>query len=76
LTGREKSIIFAGVNFRIFKTMAIPIRSIPVLEGAVWRRFERERIKSEKRRGTIDISKDMEIYRAIVLKARTKGTLK
>jgi hypothetical protein len=56
--------------------MAIPIRSIPVLEGAVWRRFERERLKSEKRRGTIDISEDMEMYRAIVLKARINGTLK
>jgi hypothetical protein len=56
--------------------MAIPIRSIPVLEGTVWHRFERERLKSEKRRETIDISEDMEMYRAIVLKARTKGTLK
>jgi hypothetical protein len=56
--------------------MAIPIRSIPVLEGAVWRRFERERLQSEKRCGTIDISEDMEMYKAIVRKARTKGTLK
>jgi hypothetical protein len=56
--------------------MAIPIRSVPVLEGAVWRRFERERLKSEKRRGSIDISKDMKEYEAIILKAKTKGTLK
>jgi hypothetical protein len=56
--------------------MAIPIRSIPVLEGAVWRRFERERLKSEKRRGTIDISEDMKVYEAIIRKAKAKGTLK
>ena len=56
--------------------MAIPIRSIPVLEGTVWRRFERERIKSEKRRGVIDISEDMKEYEAIVRKAKAKGTLK
>jgi hypothetical protein len=54
--------------------MAIPIRSIPVLEGAVWRRFEKERRKSEKRRHTIDISKDMDEYRAIVQKAKDKGS--
>ena len=56
--------------------MAIPIRSIPVLEGIAWRRFERERIKSEKRRGMIDISEDVKESSAIVQKARIKGTLK
>jgi hypothetical protein len=56
--------------------MAIPIRSIPVLEGTVWRKFERERLKSEKRRGTISISEDMEACRAIVQKAKAKGTLR
>jgi hypothetical protein len=55
--------------------MAIPIRSIPVLEGEVWRKFERERLKSEKRRNMIDISKDMDEYRAIVQKAKNKGAL-
>jgi hypothetical protein len=43
--------------------MAIPIRSIPVLEGAAARRFEREARKAEKERGTIKISKeDWEFY--------------
>ncbi|MDR1880376.1 MAG: hypothetical protein LBQ78_05535 [Tannerellaceae bacterium] len=54
--------------------MAIPIRSIPVLEGAVWRKFERERLKSEKRRNMIDISKDIDEYKAIVQKAKAKGS--
>jgi len=52
------------------------VRKTGVLEGAVWRRFERERLKSEKRRGTIDISESMKEYEAIIRKARAKGTLK
>jgi hypothetical protein len=56
--------------------MAIPIRSIPVLEGTVWRKFEKERLKAEKRRGTISISKDMDDYKAIVQKAKARGTLR
>ena len=56
--------------------MAIPIRSIPVLEGEVARRFEREMRKAERERGTIDISADREIWREILQKAREKGTLK
>ena len=56
--------------------MAIPIRGIPVLEGVAWRRFEQERLKSEKRRGVINISEDIKEFRAIVQKARIKGTLK
>jgi hypothetical protein len=39
--------------------MAIPIRSIPVLEGAAARRFEREARKAEKERGTIKMSEDL-----------------
>jgi hypothetical protein len=39
--------------------MAIPIRSIPVLEGAAARRFEREARKAEKERGTVRIPKDL-----------------
>jgi hypothetical protein len=38
--------------------MAIPVRSIPVLEGEVAKRFERERKKAEKRRGTIKFSQE------------------
>jgi hypothetical protein len=38
--------------------MAIPVRSIPVLEGEVARRFEREARKAEKNRGTIKYSQE------------------
>jgi hypothetical protein len=38
--------------------MAIPIRSIPVLEGEVAERFMREMKKAEKRRGTIKFSQE------------------
>jgi hypothetical protein len=56
--------------------MAIPIRSIPVLEGEVAKRFERERRKAERERGTIDISEDRESWRRIMAKAQELGTLK
>jgi hypothetical protein len=55
--------------------MAIPIRSIPILEGEVARRFEQERRRAERERGTIDISEDLESFRRIVEKAYEKGTL-
>jgi hypothetical protein len=38
--------------------MAIPIRSFPVLEGEVARRFEREARKAERERGTIKMSQE------------------
>ncbi|GHS93893.1 hypothetical protein AGMMS50239_11910 [Bacteroidia bacterium] len=38
--------------------MAIPVRGIPVLEGEVAERFERERLKAEQRRGTIKFSQE------------------
>lgn len=38
--------------------MATPIRSIPVLEGEVARRFLREIKENEKRRGTYKISQE------------------
>jgi hypothetical protein len=56
--------------------MAIPIRSIPVLEGAAARRFEREARKAEQERETINFSKQINACRAIIKKAREKGTLK
>ena len=43
-------------NKKKLKTMAIPIRAIPVLEGEVAERFLREMEKAEKERRTIDIS--------------------
>jgi hypothetical protein len=55
--------------------MTIPIRSIPVLEGEVLRRFEREVRKAEKNRGTIDFTEQMKSYRAIVKRARELGML-
>jgi hypothetical protein len=46
--------------------MAIPVRSIPVIEGEVARRFEREARKAEKNRGTIKFSKeDIESYQVL-----------
>jgi len=50
--------------------MALPIRSIPVLEGEVARRFEREARKAEKERGTIDISENVKVFRAIMEKSK------
>jgi hypothetical protein len=38
--------------------MATPIRSIPVLEGDVARKFLREIKRNEKRRGTYKISQE------------------
>ena len=38
--------------------MAIPVRGIPVLEGEVAERFERERKKAERERGTIKFSQE------------------
>jgi len=56
--------------------MAIPIRGIPVLEGEVAERFERERLKAERERGTIDISADREAFRKIIRRSIESGTLK
>jgi hypothetical protein len=50
--------------------MATPIRSIPVLEGEVARRFEREARKAEKNRGTIDFTQQMKDCRAMIEKSR------
>jgi hypothetical protein len=47
--------------------MALPIRAIPVLEGAAARRFLREAKKAEKERGTIKFSEEsIASYRRIV----------
>jgi hypothetical protein len=51
--------------------MATPIRSIPVLEGEVARRFEREARKAEKNRGTIKFSQEqIDSYKRIIEKSR------
>jgi hypothetical protein len=56
--------------------MAIPIRSIPVLEGAAAHRFEQEARKAEQERETINFSKQINDCRAIIKKAMEKGTLR
>ncbi|GHU69465.1 hypothetical protein FACS189413_08430 [Bacteroidia bacterium] len=53
--------------------MAIPIRSVPVLEGKVAERFERERIKAEKKRGSIDITENVKIFNKMRDEARSRG---
>ena len=56
--------------------MAIPIRSVPVLEGEVANRFIKVAKKNEKKRGSLKFS-DEEIasYRGIIEKAKKLGTL-
>jgi hypothetical protein len=56
--------------------MAIPIRSVPVLEGEVARRFIKEAKENEKKRGSLKFS-DEEIvsYKGIIEKAKRLGTL-
>jgi hypothetical protein len=47
--------------------MALPIRSIPVLEGEVARRFVKEAKENEKKRGTNPLSPESkEVYRTIM----------
>ena len=56
--------------------MALPIRSVPVLEGEVARRFIREAKANEKKRGTMKYSEeDMAFCRAILEKAQRLGTI-
>jgi hypothetical protein len=54
--------------------MAMPIRSIPVLEGEVARRFIKEAKENEKKRGTYKFSEgDIASYHAIIEDARRRG---
>jgi len=56
--------------------MAMPIRSIPVLEGEVARRFIKEAKENEKKRGTIKFSEEsIASFHTIMEKARRLGTL-
>jgi hypothetical protein len=56
--------------------MAIPIRSIPVLEGEVARQFVKEAKENEKKRGTYKFSEDSKAsFSEILEKARKNGTL-
>jgi hypothetical protein len=56
--------------------MATPIRSIPVLEGELARRFVKEAKENEKKRGTYKFSKEsVASYKGILEKARKFNTL-
>lgn len=56
--------------------MAIPIRSVPVLEGEVARRFIKEAKENEKKRGSIRFSEEeVAAFRAIVADAKQRGVL-
>jgi hypothetical protein len=53
--------------------MATPIRSIPVLEGEVARRFLKEAKENEKKRGTQPLSPESkEVYRKIMTEFRKR----
>ena len=55
--------------------MALPIRSIPVLEGEVARRFIKNAEEAYKKRGTVHFSQEeIDAYRAIVEKSRKNFT--
>jgi len=56
--------------------MALPIRAIPVLEGEVARRFEKEMRKAERERGTIDLTESRESLKKILERSYSMGTLK
>jgi len=56
--------------------MAIPIRSIPVLEGRIAHQFIREAKANEKKRGTHKFSEDaIASFQAIYEDARKRGVL-
>ena len=56
--------------------MAMPIRGIPVLEGAAARRFIKEAKANEKKRGTMPLSEESKAaFKAMMEKARRLGTL-
>ena len=56
--------------------MAIPIRSIPALEGEVARRFLKEAKKNEKKRGSIKFSdENVASFNRFMEKTKRLGTL-
>jgi len=58
------------------KKMAIPIRSVPVLEGEVARRFIKEAKENEKKRGSLKFSEEeVAAYKGIIERAKREGTL-
>ncbi|MDR0620097.1 MAG: hypothetical protein LBG17_09390 [Bacteroidales bacterium] len=56
--------------------MAIPIRSIPVLEGNIAQKFLREAKANEKKRGTYKFSKEsVRAYNKIIANTKKYGFL-
>ena len=56
--------------------MAIPIRSVPVLEGEVARRFLKEAKENEKKRGSLKFSEEeIASFQVIVADAKKRGVL-
>jgi len=56
--------------------MAIPIRSVPVLEGEVARRFIKEAKENEKKRGSLKFSEeDTAAFQRFIEKTRRQGIL-
>jgi len=54
--------------------MAIPIRSVPVLEGEVARRFIKEAKENEKKRGSLKFSEeDTAAFQRFIEKTRKQG---
>jgi hypothetical protein len=55
--------------------MAIPIRSVPVLEGEVAHRFIKEAKENEKKRGSLKFSEEeTSAFRAMIEKAKKNGS--
>ena len=55
--------------------MAIPIRSVPVLEGEVARRFIKEAKENEKKRGSLKFSEEDTVsFHAMIEKAKKNGS--
>jgi len=55
--------------------MAIPIRSFPVLEGEVARRFIKEAKENEKKRGSMKLSEEsVTSFNEMMEKAKRLGT--
>jgi len=56
--------------------MAIPIRSVPVLEGEVARRFIKEAKANEKKRGSLKFSEEeVAAFQRFIKKTRKQGIL-
>ena len=56
--------------------MAIPIRSVPVLEGEVARRFNKEAKENEKKRGSLKFSdEEVAAFHRMIEKAKKTDLL-